>query len=422
MTDVSNENRQDLQSQVPERRVGGELDAAGRSLSEALRVSFIILKIIMIVLVLVFLASGFRTVGSDEKALVLQFGKINRVLKPGPHWVFPYPVEQIIKIPVGKKVNLAVGSFWYFQTPDEMLPAGPRTRPRISSSLDPVRDGYCVTRNEKGSEISVGFAGGDYNIVHCKWQLIYQIDGERPELFFKNVYVDSVGPGEAYFDVMTKSITPFLESVVEDAVVTAMVNYTIDDAIRSQDRIRRHVQSLVQKKLDGLRSGIEVVSLQLTRSEWPRQVDQAFDDFIRASQSSQAVISEARTYAETTLSEAAGPVAEELFAVLKGKAVSEEEEEFLWENVAGSAREKIAQARAYRTKVVKTAEANADYLQKILPEFNKNPKLVLQDIYLDAIEQVLNDADETFILTKGATEVRILLNKDQTIERESEEK
>ncbi|MHC4184913.1 MAG: SPFH domain-containing protein, partial [Planctomycetota bacterium] len=146
MTDVSNENRQDLQSQVPERRVGGEF-AAGRSLSEALRVSFIILKIIMIVLVLVFLASGFRTVGSDEKALVLQFGKINRVLKPGPHWVFPYPIEEIIKIPVGKKVNLAIGSFWYFQTPDEMLPAGPRTRPRINSALDPVRDGYCVTRN-----------------------------------------------------------------------------------------------------------------------------------------------------------------------------------------------------------------------------------------------------------------------------------
>ncbi|MHC4497619.1 MAG: protease modulator HflK [Planctomycetota bacterium] len=426
MTEPNNENRQDLQSQAPERRVGGELDAAGRSLSEALRISFVILKIIMIVLVLVFLASGFRTVGSDEKALVLQFGKIHRVLKPGPHWVFPYPIEEIIKIPVGKKVNLGIGSFWYFQTPDEMLPAGWKTRPRIGSSLDPVRDGYCITRNEKGREISVGFAGGDYNIVHCKWQLIYQIDSERPELFFKNVYVDSVRPGEAYFDVMTKSITPFLESVVEDAVVTAMVNYTIDEAISSQDRIRRHVQSLVQKKLDGLRSGIEVVSLQLTRSEWPRQVDQAFDDFIRASQSSQAVISEARTYAETTLSEAAGPVAEELFAVLKGKAVSEQEEEFLWENVAGSAREKIAQARAYRTKVVKSAEANADYLQKILPEFNKSPKLVLQDIYLDAIEQVLNNADEKFILqpakgTKGR-EIRVLLNRDQTIKRESEEK
>ena len=49
-----------------------ELDAAGKSLSEALRISFIILKIIMVVLVIIFLASGFRTVGPDEQALVLR--------------------------------------------------------------------------------------------------------------------------------------------------------------------------------------------------------------------------------------------------------------------------------------------------------------------------------------------------------------
>ncbi|MBA7650453.1 hypothetical protein ES703_58259 [subsurface metagenome] len=94
MTEQSYENNKNLQPQSPGKFPGTEFDAAGKSLSEALRISFIILKIIMIVLVIVFLASGFRTVGSDEQALVLRFGKIrgvgeNRLLGPGAHWVFP---------------------------------------------------------------------------------------------------------------------------------------------------------------------------------------------------------------------------------------------------------------------------------------------------------------------------------------------
>ncbi len=53
------------------------------------------------------------------------------------------------------------------------------------------------------------------------------------------------------------SITPLLENLFEDAVVTAMVNYTVDEALfLSQDRITRHVQKLSQEKLDDIESGI----------------------------------------------------------------------------------------------------------------------------------------------------------------------
>jgi membrane protease subunit HflK len=395
------------------------LDAAAKHLSEALRISFITLKIIMIVLVVVFLASGFRTVGPDERALVLRFGKIRgvgdkRLLGPGPHWVFPYPMEEMVKIPVGKKVNLPINSFWYFQRPEELVPIN--TGPiRFGKTLDPVKDGYCITRGEK-QEGMAGAGASDYNIVHTKWQVIYQIGSA--EQFFRNVYVGRVRPGQAYFEVMAESVRPLLQNMVADAVVTSMVNYTIDDAISSQDRIRRHVQRLVQKKLDELGSGIEIVSMQLIKSEWPRQVDKAFEDFIRASQSSQTAISKARTYADTVLSETAGPVVNELFEVLKGKHVSEAEEQRLWNNVAGAARETIANARAYRTEVVETAKANADYLQQILPEFRKRPDLVVQRIWLDAVEDVLNNADEKFVIQGGrgakGKEIRVMVNRAQS--------
>jgi membrane protease subunit HflK len=395
---------------------GDELDAAGKSLSEALRISFIILKIIMIVLVGVFLASGFRTVGPDEEAIVLRLGKIRgvgeeRVLGPGLHWVLPYPIDEVVKIPVAKKVNLVINTFWYYQTDRELI-SGTKRQVSAAEPLRPTRDGYCIVRSEKQSADIAGSEGSDYNIVHSKWQLTYQIVG--PESFFKNIYVEDVKPGQDYFDVVTRSINPLLKAVFDDAVVTAMVHYTIDEALRSQDRIPNHVERLMQQKLtQQINSGIEVVSVQLTDVTWPRQVDSAFQAYIKASQKSQEEISKARTYAANTLNEAAGPVARELFATLHDENIGQSEKELLWTQAAGAAQAKISRARAYATKVVEDAEADAEYLHKILPEYRKRSKLVIQKIHRDAIVHVLEKADKKMMIqpTKGTRdrEIRIIV-------------
>jgi len=393
MTDQNHESNQDLQPQSPERRPANELDAAGRSLSEALKISFVILKIIMVVLVGLFLFSGFKTVGPGEQALVLRFGKINRILGPGLKWVFPYPIEEIIRIPSERKVDLPIDSFWYYQSPAE-ISRGPKDTTRLGPTLNPIRDGYCITRSEKQSQTTSGSTGSDYNIVHCKWLLTYQID--KPELFFKGVYVEDVKPGEIYFDVMKESITPLLKNLFDDVVVTTMVNYTIDDVLISYSEIPKRIGQLMQEKLDKIESGI-VVKVKLTRSTWPRQVNNAFQALMSASQASQAAISQAKSDAEVTLNEAAGRV-----------------------------QEKISSAGAYRMEVVETARANAEYLHKMLPEYRKYPKLVVQRIYLDAIEYVLDNADEKIIIQPtqgtGRKEFRIIINRDPMIKPKSEKK
>lgn len=427
MTEQNKKDNKDLQFQPSGKPGGAELDAAGKSLSEALRLSFIILKVIMIVLVILFFASGFRTIGPDEQALVLRFGKIRgereeRVLGPGLvgplpwlHWVFPYPIDEVVKIPVEKKVNLAINSFWYEEKP--------QANERIERTLNPKRDGYCITRSEKQTETIGGSEGSDYNILHCKWQLTYQVkDPElnNPERFFKNVYVENIKSGQIYLDIMKENITPLLKNLFEDAVVTAMVNYTIDEAMFEKvGSLTEHVKKLLQTKLDKIESGITVESVQLTDITWPRQVNAAFEALISASQDSQKTIDEARTYAQKTLNEAAGPVAEELLEAIENENKESEKKEQLWNQLAGAGQEKIAEARAYRTKVVETARANAEYLQQILPEYRKRPKLVLQKIYQDAIEEVLNNVDEKMIIqptqsTKG-NEIWIQLNRDPTI-------
>ncbi|UCG55836.1 MAG: hypothetical protein JSU70_13305 [Phycisphaerales bacterium] len=447
-----------------DRQAGSGLDAAGRSLSEALRISFIILKVIMLALVVAFLASGFRIVDPDERALELRFGKIRgvtegRVLEPGPHWVFPYPIGEMVKIPVEKKVNLAINSFWYHETKEDVIGEGPKRPRRVPEKLNPISEGYCLTRSEGrgvvpseddgsrrgfletewqikyspgGFEVeltnlrlglgrwrALGDAeGSDYNIVHSKWQLIYKIDD--PEMFFKNVYVKDIKPGEVYFDAMTESVTPLLTSLFEDAVVTAMVNYTIDEILFEKlAQASEDVRRLLQQRLDDIECGIKVVQVQLTRTAWPLQVNEAFEAFVSASQQSQTAVSNARIYAKNTLNEAAGSEAERLFAALHDPTVSDEDRNMLWDQVDGAARQKIAEAHTYETQVVEDARANWEYLRRLLPEYRKRPELVVHNLYQDTVEEVLANA-ERFIMREGA-EWRILLSRDPNIKPKPEE-
>ena len=101
------------------------VDAGSQALAEALRSSFAIVKVVMVLLVLVFLGlrasspSGPRSgrsccalarrVGEGEKALLL----------PGLHWSFPYPIDEHIKVSIGglQQVSSTVG--WYAVTPEQ---------------------------------------------------------------------------------------------------------------------------------------------------------------------------------------------------------------------------------------------------------------------------------------------------------------
>ena len=420
--DQENENRDlELQASGSSERVE-ELDAAGKSLSDALRLSFFILKIVMAILIVAFLASGFKTIGSDEVGLLLRFGQFvpvgeERVIGPGAKWVFPYPIDEVIKIPVKRKVNVPINSFWYYQTQAELLNEE-QDRRRIPAKLDPMKDGYLLTHGGGVDAQSRAEDGTDYNIVHTRWQLTYQIDDA--ERFFRNVYVDAAKPGDVYFDLITESVEPLLTSVFEDAVVTAMVDYTIDGVLFERvAAVTDHVRTLVDEKLDAINSGIRVVSVQLVDKTWPRQVDQAFQESITVSQQGDQMIREARTRAENVLNEAAGPVAAQLYQAIRDPNAPEDELETFWSRLSGQAQNLIYDAQEYRSSVAKKARASADYLQSLLPEYRKRPELVLQRLYLDAIENVFANADEKIILEPSGEpdreELRILLNRDRSL-------
>ncbi len=93
-------------------------DAGSQALAEAMRSSFAIVKFVMVALVILFLASGIFQVGPQEKAVILRFGKPvgtgqKALLGPGLHWSFPYPIDEVVKIPIKEIQNVSSTVGWF---------------------------------------------------------------------------------------------------------------------------------------------------------------------------------------------------------------------------------------------------------------------------------------------------------------------
>src|SRR4051794_18927369 len=140
------------------------VDAGSQALAEAFRSSFKIVRILMFALLVVFLCSGFFKVESNERAIILRFGKPvgegqKVLLEPGLHWSYPYPIDEVQKVSVTgiQKVESNVG--WYATTRAQEA-AG--TEPPAGLSLNPAVDGYTLT--------------ADANIIHTRATLSYRIE------------------------------------------------------------------------------------------------------------------------------------------------------------------------------------------------------------------------------------------------------
>src|ERR1700722_889139 len=122
-------------------------DAGSRALAEALKSSFFIVQVVMVILVGVFLFSGFFKVGLQERAIVLRFGapvggEDHALLGPGLHWSLPYPIDEVVRIPYSEiqQVKSSVG--WYFTT---SVNEGLEREEMPGPGLNPAIDSYVIT-------------------------------------------------------------------------------------------------------------------------------------------------------------------------------------------------------------------------------------------------------------------------------------
>jgi hypothetical protein len=117
-------------------------DAGTQALSEALRSSFLIVRVIMVVLVVLFFSSGIFTIKPEEKGVIFHFGKPQgtgeeQLLSPGLHWSWPSPIDEVRRIPIGQLQTVTSSVGWFAEVPGNEAPAMP--------SLNPAVQGYVIT-------------------------------------------------------------------------------------------------------------------------------------------------------------------------------------------------------------------------------------------------------------------------------------
>ena len=332
-------------------------DAGSQALAEALRSSFAIVKVAMVLMVVAFFCSGFFTVGPSQKAVILRFGNPvgggqKVLLGSGLHWSFPYPIDEVVKIPITEIQKVTSTTGWYATTPEqelsgEELPTGP--------SLNPAVDGYAIT--------------ADRNIIHTRATLNYHIDE----------------PIKYIFDFASASNS--IQNALDNALLFTAAKFNVDDILTRdvegfRDAVLQRVSDLVEQE----QLGVVIDNCQV-QSIAPRQLKDVFAQVTIARQNQSKQINDANTYKDKTL----------LAASAQASSITNE-------------------AAAASANYVKYVKADAGAFNDLLPKYESNPNLFVQQRLVEAMSQALtNVQDKIFFSTRAdgkPRELRLMLNRE----------
>jgi len=269
------------------------LDAAQQSLSDALGVSFTVLKVLMVVLIVVYLFSGVFQVDEQNEAVRLRFGNTVNDASGNPvqygagwHFGLPYPLEDVIQVPVNDQRLSVDKAFWYH------VPEGAADTPALLANqpLNPLKDGFLIT--------------GDANVIHLQFDVVYRVDDVTR-------YVASVGD--------TDRATQLVQVAVERGIVIAMASADAKKVINRQtDPQVATAIRLAGEFLEDLETGIIIQDLQIQEPSPPVQIQaSAYRLVSEAEQDRGTAIQNARQEAVGTLNSTAGAAHRELTAMIR---------------------------------------------------------------------------------------------------------
>lgn len=314
-------------------------DAGSIALAEALRSSFVIVRILLVGLVLYFLGSGIFTVSSQERAILLRFGQPVRYagqveLGPGLHWAFPYPIDEVIKMPVAQLQTVTSSVGWFAVTPEQ---EAQDIVPDVGNSLNPAAEGYAIT--------------GDGNIIHTRAIVRYRIT--EPLKFFLN---HSHGAA-------------LMTNVVDNALMYAASRYGVDDALR---RDVTGFKELVLKRVNELvlahDLGVTIEPSDIVTRP-PRQVKADFEAVTAAEVERSKTVSEAQAYSSRVVNEA-----------------------------RGQATARVNTGETDRNRLVQEVLSESQKFAALLPEYRKNPGFFEERLQTEALRRILTNAQEKFYL------------------------
>ena len=212
---------------------------------------------LLIALVLViWLGSGFYIVDASQRGVVLQFGRFKETTESGLRWRLPYPIQS------HEIVNLS----------------GVRT----------VEVGYRGSEKNKVPKEALMLTD-DENIVSVQFAVQYLLKDPRAYIF------NNRNPDE--------TVVQAAETAIREVVGKSRMDFVLYEG---RDVIAASTQKLIQDILDRYATGIQVRSVTMQSTQPPEQVQAAFDDAVKAGQDRERQKNEGQAYANDVIPRARG--------------------------------------------------------------------------------------------------------------------
>jgi len=210
------------------------------------------------IVVLIWLGTGFFIVQEGQQAVITQFGRYIRTENAGFNWRFPYPIQRHELVYVTQIRSVDIGR-------DDIVKA------------TGLKESAMLTQDE--------------NILDLKFAVQYRLNDARAFLF------ESKNPTEAVVQAAETSVREVIGRMKMDGALS-----------EDRDQIAPQVMKLMQNILDRYKVGIEIVGINLQQGgvRPPEQVQTAFDDVLKAGQERERAKNEAQAYANDVIPRAVG--------------------------------------------------------------------------------------------------------------------
>ena len=276
---------------------------------------------VVVIVIILWLASGIYFVAPDEVGVVKRFGKAVRSTTPGPHYHLPSPFEAVLRPKVTQVQRIEVG----FRTIGGKEHGRYRAVPAESLML---------TKAE--------------NIVNMTFIVQYKISDAIKYLF----------------NVREQNKT------VKDAAEAAMREIAgkneIDNILTvGKFKVQQAAKERLQEILNGYGAGIHVVAVQLQDVHPPDQVMAAFKDVASAKEDKAKMINEAHGYRNEILPRAKGKAAQ-----ITNDAIAYKESKII--SAQGDVSRFLQVLKQYRmAKEITKKRLYIETMEEILPTVNK---------------------------------------------------
>lgn len=283
--------------------------------------------LILIFLLLFFGSSTFYTVAVDEVGVVQRFGKYVRTRQPGLNFKLPSGIEKVTKVKVRRVYK---EEFGFRSAPED--------------SRTPSYSGG------EGTAVALMLTG-DLNVAVVPWIVQYRIKDPYNYLF------------------KVHDIRRLLVDMSEAAMRLVVGDRSINEVISKREEIAIEARTVLQAEMDNAESGINIVTIEMKKTNVPDPVQPSFNEVNQAIQEKEKMIYQAKED--------------------YNKAIP---------TARGEAERTIKAAEGYALDRINRAKGDASRFKALYAEYAKAKDVTRRRLYLETLKGLLPNLGDKYII------------------------